>query len=214
MLVTIKHILAIIKNIRTVFLAWALALCCASALAKDLVLERAIFEDATGQMTLAQVKGAAFGPAGEVVFEGFTRSALWVRLTVDVPAGAGPLAVRIRPTLLDSATLYYPAASAGGPVLALDMNARSAQKDTRIELQPGMNTVFLRAETIGAMLIKAEVLLPQDALDQDLNEQLELGAVLAVYALLTAAMVGLVLWRRDGLGVFFFVHLLACLVLY
>ncbi len=202
------------KNLKVLFLTWMLVLGCASALAKDLVRERAIFEDATGQLTLAQVKGAAFAPAGEVVFEGFTRSALWVRLTVNVPAGAGPLSVRLRPTLLDSATLYYPAASAGGPVMALDMNARSAQKDTRIELQPGMNTVFLRAEAIGAMLIKAQVLLPQDALDQDLNEQLELGAVLAVYALLTVAMVGLVLWRRDSLGVFFFGHLLACLVLY
>lgn len=44
------------------------------ALAKDLVVSRAMFEDTTGAMTVNCVKGVAFKPAGEVVFEGYTRT--------------------------------------------------------------------------------------------------------------------------------------------
>ena len=195
-------------------IAAAMWLCAGNALAKQLVVDRAIFEDSTGAMSLAQVKGAAFEPAPEVVFKRFSRSSFWLRLSVDAPAAAGPLAVRIRPTLLDSATLYYPAAAPGTPEIAVDMSERTAQKEVRIELQPGLNTVYLRAESIGALLIKAQVMTPETANAEDVDESLELGAVLAIYALLAVVMVGLMSMRKRALAVFFFFHLLVCLVLY
>jgi len=202
-----------LERLRICWLAVGMCFCAGSVTATDLVVNRAIFEDATGAMSLEQVKGAAFSPASEVIFKGFSRSAFWVRLTVNAPVAAGPLDVRIRPTLLDQAMLYHPAA-AGGPDKVLDMSARSAQKGARIELQPGLNILYLRAESIGALLIKAQVMRQGSAMEQDLDEYLELGAVLAMYALLTIVMAGLVVMRRDSLGVFFFVHLLVCLVLY
>ena len=189
-------------------------LCAGVANAKDLVVDRAIFEDTTGAMDLAQVQGAAFKPALKVINEGYSRSAFWIRLSVDVPVGSGPLSLRIRPTLLDFATLYYPKGAGGEPELELDMNARSAQKDTRIELQPGLNTVFLRAKSIGVLLIKTQVLTQNAAIEQDLEEVLELGAVLSIYAVVGLVMLGLIWIRRDGLSVFIFVHLLVCVVLY
>jgi len=207
-------IFRMLKVIKIYLLVFAMWLISGAAMAKDLVVDRAIFEDVTAAMSLDQVKGAAFRPAPEVIFERFSRSTFWVRLLVDAPADAGPLAVRIRPTLLDSAMLYYPAALADGPERVLDLSARSAQKDARIELQPGLNTLYLRAESIGALLIHAQVMTQASGMAQDLDEYLELGAVLAIYALLTVVMVGLMVMRRDSLGIFFFVHLLVCLVLY
>lgn len=139
------------------------------AFAKDLVVDRAIFEDTTGVMNLAQVQDAAFTPALKVINEGYSRSTFWIRLSVNVPVGSGPLSVRIRPTLLDSATLYFPEGPGGEPQLEIDMSARSAQKDTRIDLQPGLNTVFLRAQSIGVLVIKTQVLTQVTAIEQDLR---------------------------------------------
>jgi len=202
------------KNIKILFLTWVLVLGCASALAKDLVRERAIFEDATGQLTLAQVKGAAFTAAPDVIYKGHSRSTFWVRLQLDVPAGQGLLSVRLRPTLLDTATLYYRNADSPSTDLALDMGARSAQQDSRVSLPPGPQTLYFRVATVGAVLIKSQVLTQDEAIAQDLSVQRELGAVLAIYALLVCMMVGLVLMLRDRLAYFFFFHLFICLALY
>ncbi len=196
------------------FMASVIWLWAGTAVAKDLVVDRAIFEDTSGAMALSQVQNARFTPALKVINEGFSRSTFWIRLSVDVPEGSGPLAVRIRPTLLDSATLYYPATATGDPEIVLDMSTRSAQKDTRIELPPGLNTVFLGAKSIGVVLIKTEVLTHDMAIEQDLEEVLELGAVLSIYMVMSIVMLGLVWIRRDGLSVFIFVHLLVCVILY
>jgi len=202
-----------LEILRFFFVAVALWFYTGCAMASELVVERVILEDPSGSMTLEQVKVAVFEPAPEVIFKKFSRSTFWIRLLVNAPVAAQPLTVRIRPTLLDSATLFFPAAS-GGSEIAVDMGERSAQKDTWIELQPGLNTLYIRAESIGALLIDAQVMTQATALVKDLDDYLELGAVLAIFALLTVFMVGLVLMRRDSLGVFFFVHLLVCLVLY
>lgn len=196
------------------FVALAIWLCAGMVVAKDLVVDRATFEDTTGVMGLTQVQEGGFTPAVKVINNSFSRSAFWIRLTVNVPAGSGPLAVRIRPTLLDSATLYYPLAAGGEPELAIDVSARSAQKVTRIELPTGLNTVYLRIKSIGVLLIKTEVLTHDAAIAQDLEEVLELGAVLSIYAVMSLVMLGLVWIRRDALSVFIFIHLLVCVILY
>ena len=203
-----------LQRLKICLLALALGLFCAQALAKDLVLEREVFEDVTGEMNLAQVQGAVFVAAPEVVFRGFSRSALWIRLKVDVPDGQGPLAVRIRPTLLDTATLYYPAALATGAEIALSMNTRAAQKETRLMLQAGPQTLYLRAESIGALLVKAQVITTDEGIAQDLAEQRELGAVLSIFAVALAALMGLALIRRSKLVWFISFHLGICLLLY
>ena len=89
---------------------WALlwGLCCTTALANDLVSKREIFEDPTGQMELLQVKGMAFDPAPELVYKGFSRSVFWIRLHVNVPSHPEVLSLRVRPNLLDMATLTTP----------------------------------------------------------------------------------------------------------
>jgi signal transduction histidine kinase len=202
------------KTSKLFLVALAIWLCAGAAFAKDLVVDRAIFEDTTNALDLAQVQDAAFKPALKVINEGYKRSTFWIRLSVDVPVGSGPLSLRIRPTLLDSVTLYYPEVAGGDPELALDMGARSAQKDTQIELQPGLNTVFLRAKSIGVLLIKTEVLTQDTAMEQDFDEVLELGAVLSIYAVMGVLSLGLIWIRRDGLSVFIFFHLQVCVVLY
>jgi signal transduction histidine kinase len=94
------------------------------------------------------------------------------------------------------------------------MDSRAAQKDSRIELQPGRNTLFIRTQTIGAVFLKAQILVPEEALAQDLDEYLQLGAVLAIYAMLSLVMAGLLVGRRDAVGVLFYFHIIVCLTLY
>jgi len=203
-----------LETLKMFLVVLAVWLCAGLAVAKDLVVDRAIFEDTTSTLSLAQVQGAAFAPAPKVIYEGYSRSAFWIRLTVDVPVGSGPLSVRIRPTVLDTATLFYSADVVGRPEIELDMSARSAQKDTRIALEPGTNTVFLRAKSIGILVIKTQVLPLETATEQDLEEVLELGAILAVYAVMAFGMLSLLWVSRDSVGFFLLLHALVCVLLY
>jgi signal transduction histidine kinase len=178
-----------------------------SAGAQDLVLERAIFEDATGQMTLAQAKDAQFAAAPASIFKGFSRSAFWVRLKIDAPAGTEPLSVRIRPSLLDKATLYYPAAQLPGGEVALQMDVRAKQNQTQISLAPGLHTLYLRAESIGPVLIQAQVLSPAGATRQDLSFQFTQGVLISLYALTFMMVLGLCYLGLESYIYFFFLHL-------
>jgi signal transduction histidine kinase len=202
------------KTLKIYALTWVLALGASSAVAKNMVLERAVFEDASAEMSLAEVKNATFSPASEVINEGFSRSALWVRLSINVPAEAGPLVIRLRPTLADEATLYYPGASPFSHELALQLNARSAQKQTLLSLQPGPQTLYLRVASIGVLMLKAELLTVDESVQQDLSEQRQLGAVLASYALLSLALLMLLLKQPEKLILVFFLHMAVCLLLY
>lgn len=197
-------------------LIWALlwGLGCATALASDLVSKREIFEDPTGQMDLFQVKGMAFDAAPELVYKGFSRSVFWIRLHVNVPSHPEMLSLRVRPNLLDMATLYYPSPSPAGEELVLPMNTRAAQKETNLLLQTGQQTLYLRVASDGALLIKSQLLTEHEARLQDQAEQMELGAVLAVYAMAFAIMVGLVWMRRMTLLYFLAFHLAICLLQY
>ena len=202
------------QRIKICWVALMLGFSCASAFATDLVLAREVFEDSTGQMSLAEIKGAEFSAAPEVIFRGFGRSALWIKLKVDVPAGQGALSVRIRPNLFDAATLYFPASKAKDDERALPMNTRSEQKETKVFLSPGEQTLYLRVASIGALLLHAQVLTDDEGNAKDRAEQMELGAVLAIYAIALALMVGLVLMQRETLVFFIFFHLGICLLLY
>jgi hypothetical protein len=63
----------VIKNLKIVLLAWLLAMASSGALARNLVVDRAIFEDPTGQLDLKVVKTSVFAAAPEIVFKGFSR---------------------------------------------------------------------------------------------------------------------------------------------
>lgn len=204
------------QALKICLLSLALSLCCGLAVATDLVRERAVFEDVSTTMGLEQVKGAAFKVLeGEVVGEGFRRSALWLRLTVDVPAStasAPKLVLSIRPSLLDSAALYLPAQS-GGPQL-IDLSQRSAQTSTVFELPAGRQTLYMRVQSISFLIMQVQVKSSQDHLAGNLLEHLKTGAIVAIYASLLMGALGYVVIRRSSVATFLFLNLLSSLLLY
>ena len=194
------------------WLALLLGLTLGAASAKDLVVERALLEDASGALTWAQVKDQTFSTTAKVTYAGFSRSAFWFRLRADVPAGQAPVALRISPTLLDSATVYLPVSQSQADPAELRLSSRKAQATTLLDLPPGLQTVYLRVESTGALLARAQIMSAADALEQDYRSQLKLGAVLTVYALLV--VLTMLLLRHDRLGLFVLFHLSVCLLHY
>ena len=200
------------KMLKFFWLALLLGLTLGSASAKDLVVERALLEDASGALTWAQVKDQTFSTTARVTYAGFSRSAFWFRLRADVPAGQAPVALRISPTLLDSATVYLPVSQSQADPVELRLSSRKAQATTLLDLPPGLQTVYLRVESTGALLARAQIMSAADALEQDYRSQLKLGAVLTVYALLV--VLTMLLLRHDRLGLFVLFHLSVCLLHY
>lgn len=192
-------------------LAWLLGMANIGVLAKDLVVDRSIFEDSTGQLDLESVKTSEFAAAPEVVFKGFTRSTFWLRLKIDVPTDSGPVSFRIRPTLLDRVSLYYPASQFGGVERELPINDRTAQQDSRIDLSTGVQTLYVRFESMGGLLMDAQVLSLEQAIAQDLRNQMKLGAVLAIYLVALLITLALTLAKRDQLSLFLLLHFVICL---
>ena len=175
-------IVSMVKLLKLCCLAWFLGMSLGAAAAKDLVLERALFEDKQGQMTWAQVKDQAFLPTTKVTLAGFSRSAFWFRLTADVPPDPAPLTLSISPTLMDSVTVFLPQAYAARHGAGLDLSSRAAQAKTMVRLPPGLQTIYVRVESTGALLFRAQLMTAADAAEQDLSSQVKMGAVVTVYA--------------------------------
>lgn len=202
------------KMLKCFWLALLLAVTLGTAAAKDLVVERALLEDEAGALAWAQVKALEFSPTAKVTYAGFSRSAFWFRLTADVPMGQPPVALRISPTLLDSVTVYLPATDSQPTPAELRLTSRKAQATTLLNLPPGLQTIYLRVQSRGALLLRAQIVTAADAIAQDQTSQLKLGAVMTVYALLMLAMLTMLLRRYDPIGLVILFHLSVCLLHY
>ncbi len=184
------------------------------AMSKDLVIDRAIFEDASGQMSLEAVQNATFSEVDQVFFKGFSRSTFWLKLTVDVTEEQQTVSMQTRPNLLDHATLFYKDATQQGLDLMLAMDSRHAQKETRITLAPGKQHLYMRLSSSGALLVWTQVLSMDAANEKAFLDQMKFGGVLALYALLFFALLLLVLEYRRKLIFLFIAHLSVCLIFY
>ena len=72
----------------------------------DHVVKRSVLEDPTGQLAIDEVEDMPFAPMAEVLAASYTHSAHWVRLRVRPSAKGRSLVLRIRPTFLDTVTLF------------------------------------------------------------------------------------------------------------
>ena len=200
------------QALKLFLLSLALSLGCGHAWAADLVRERAVFEDVSRSMSLAQAEVAAFKVIdGELVGEGFRRSALWLRLQVDVPASRPPLVLSIRPSLLDTATLYLPNAEGPG---VIDLSQRSAQAHTAFDLPAGPQTLYLRVQSASFLILDVQVESSADEMAGTLADHTKTGAIVAIYASLLIGALGYVFIYRSSVVVFLFLNLLTSLLLY
>lgn len=84
-----------------------LGLCLAPlATAEDLIVSRAVLEDKSGVLTIAEVTERQFSPMGSTLSEGYSDSAYWLRLQVRPPSTGNEVVLRLGPTLLDEVRLY------------------------------------------------------------------------------------------------------------
>lgn len=191
---------------RTALWLWLLLmLLCglAPAAAQDMITERATFEDKGADMTLEQVKLARFSRAEKVISRGYTRSALWIRLSVDAPADAGALLLYLLPAALDEVTLFSPASTGA-------VHARQVlQRTTSIDVRAGQTIHYLRIKTSGSMLLMPEILTQGQAHQAEIRRGIMLGAVLACCLPLLLGSLALIAVRREMLHVIFLCHLAA-----
>jgi signal transduction histidine kinase len=180
-------------------LSLALGLACLPVAAQDRVTERAIFEDAQGTLTLAQVKSAEFLVTGKIISQGYTRAALWVRMSVDAPANVQRLGLRVFPAQLEEVTVFSDQLP--------DEGLRSLGRTTWLEARPGPNIYYLRIKTSGPMLLAPRVLSEAQVQDEDVTRAFFWGAVLACYAPLLAWLLVLTVTRRQLLHPVFLFNL-------
>lgn len=76
------------------------------AAAEDLIVSRAVLEDKTGTLTIAQATEQQFNPIGTLLSEGYSDSAYWLRLQVRAPQKGTEVVLHIGPNLLDEVRLY------------------------------------------------------------------------------------------------------------
>ncbi len=144
-----------------------------AAIANDLIVSRAYWEDESNQASLAQAQANEFKPYSGVLSRGFTPAAVWIRLEVSPPPGTkadDKLILRIRPIYLDEITLYDPLDSSG---LRRVVGDRSNYRDEEykslthtfvIPAGDQARQVWLRLKTTSTSLISIEAFTPVDML--------------------------------------------------
>lgn len=132
-----------------------------------LIQELGIFRDATGMMSLAEVRGQSFTPNGNLVIAGFTGASFWVRLTIlPAPHGA-PTVLVVRPPTFDHITLYAPQEDDPDRWVAHDLGGRvpvgteewaSSLRAFGLNPKPGGTVYFMRLETTGSFTAYIEAM--------------------------------------------------------
>ncbi len=183
--------------------------------AQQLVIERAVFDDPQGNMTFEQVRKMPFSGAEKVLGGGYTRSAMWIRLTVDSRADDRNLVLRIFPTTLDEVLLFAPPRN--GATLASDMNSMGVAVrggEAALDGQAGKRAYYLRIRTKGSMLVSPSIETPEQLQKGNMSRAMILGAVLACcFPVIVATMVLLVM-RRELLYLSFLINFLISITVF
>ena len=205
---------AMVNGLKFYFLAFALSVSASCAMSKDIVVQRAIFEDVRGDMKLEQVKEAAFIATPEVFFKGYSRSTFWFRLEIDVPDNQRTLSIQIRPNVIDKVSLYYTNAEQQALVVMQEMNSRDQQKETQVSFAPGKQYIYLQLNTEGAILMDIQIFSLGAANEKAFNDQLKFGGVLAIYGVLFVILLLVLTEHPSQLAFFLLTHLCVCFAFY
>ncbi len=165
--------------------------------AADLVVERAYFEDVDGSMSFEQVQRASFTRTGKVTSLGFTRSALWLRLTVDQPVTDQPLILSLQPATLEAVTLYSPEPGVALSAPAIELRPMRLWRHQWEDTKPGIRVRYLRIKSAGAMIVSAEIATESSALEAESWRSVWLGGVLGCTLPILMAVLVLVSIQRE-----------------
>ena len=183
----------------------------------DLIVERAFYEDRTASLSFEQVRDKDFVPLHNLLNEGFSNSAFWVRIKVDDTFQGGKIAIKIIPTYLDEIGLYaerrpepwsivgdrYPLANNGIKALGYNFIV-----DHRTESP----YYWMRLKTTSTNLMSIEAIPHELLYESSIAEYIFSAMLLAVFGIFLAlSFVYFVASREVINGVFFLKQLLALL---
>jgi len=181
---------------------FVLSLLATHARADDLIVSRAYFLDDSRTMSYEQVQAVTFTPAGKVMSLGFTRSVLWLRLTVNLPKRGVPLGLSVMPASLDEVTLFLPRQADLVSPAPLALSARNLwnydwQSDT-----VGQQVYYLRIRSTGAMTLSAEIKTNTENLELQSRNDITVAALLGSLTSTVLGCVILYFLHREMLALF------------
>jgi len=181
-------------------------------LARDLITARAVLEDPSGTLTIADVVGRDFEPIASTLSKGYTASAFWLRVQVRAPVQGSEVVLRMRPTYLDEIRLFE--TDGGDPRgwrtrVVGDRHAYAARDRPAVvpsfvvHVTPPQATYYLRIATTSTMRLEIDALEPREADRKD--HQLDMVQeffVLVMLWLLLWALQDYVHTRQPVVGLF------------
>jgi diguanylate cyclase (GGDEF)-like protein len=156
------------------------------AWASDLVIERAVLEDPTGQLTIDEVVQRTFEPMGPSLSQGYTRSAHWIRLKVRSPERGSDVVLRIYPPNLDDIRLFEAGVQGWHMRVTGDRHPYDERDVTSVTLGFVVTqaapeaTYYLRLQTRSLSWLNVEALEPQEAQRKDRRVDLVQGFYLVL----------------------------------
>ena len=180
--------------------------------AGDLIVSRAVLEDASGALTIADVAGREFKPLGPTLSKGVTNSVHWLRLRVQAPAKSSEVVLFIRQPFLNEIRLYE--ADAGDPrgwkTRVTGNNYPYDERDRPrsslgfvVNVTGNEATYYLRLKTRSPSQLSVEALRPEEAERKDNQfDLLEVFFATAMLLLLLWAIHCYLLDRMPVVGLF------------
>ncbi|MGY1488942.1 sensor histidine kinase [Methylobacillus pratensis] len=160
-----------------------------SAHANGLIAKREVFSDPSGQLDIGQVQRQDFKPVKNLLIAGYTPATQWMRIVV-APTSEKSIELRIRPTYLDEATLYYQDPQRPGTWLSKVAGDRYAYRDRErhnaithgfvIDGQPVPTVYYLKLHTTSTSLMYVEALTHADANLKEMRQHLMMVFYLAI----------------------------------
>jgi len=178
------------------------------AQASDLIDSRAVLDDATGTLTIADVAGHVTAPAPPVLLLGSTNAVHWLCLRVRAPAQGNSVVLFIRPAFLNEVRLYE--AGPGNPLTwktrvtgnvypFTDRDRRSISLGFSVDVPAGGATYYIRLKTRSLAQFSVEAVEPATA--ESLDHQRDLVEVFFVTAMLCLLLWALLSYALDRLRV-------------
>jgi len=182
------------------------------ASAGDLVISRAVLEDASGTLDIAEVVGREFVSVGPTLSKGVSDSAYWLRLRVRAPSSGSTVVLFVRQPFLNEIRLYE--ADGGNPAAwrtrvtgnhyAYEQRERASNSlGFFVDVVGPEATYYLRLKTRSPSQLTVEALTPDEAnrLDQEFD-LLEVFFATAMLLLLCWAIQSYFLDRLPVVGLF------------
>ncbi len=185
----------------------------APAVAEDLIVSRAVLDDPSGALSIADAAERTFTPIeGATLFRGVTNSTYWLRIQVRAPAEGGSVVLFIVPTYINEIRLFE-----AGPGDPRDWSTRAtgnrhpyAERDRKraslgfvVTPTAPESTYYLRLATRGYSQMNLKALVPQEAeAKDDARDLMMVFFVTAMGALLLWALQGYLLDRQPIFALF------------